>query len=64
MDKISKFYQVGKSHYKLDQIVKITSSFDWTSVLVNFSDGSEVEFTFNTETEHDDFIRTIRSVNF
>ncbi len=64
MDKISKFYQVGKSHYNLDQIVKITSSFDWTSVLVNFSDGSEVEFTFNTETEHTDFIRTIRSVNF
>lgn len=64
MDKVSKFYQVGKSHYNLEQIVKITASHDWASVLVNFSDGSEAELTFDSESEHDDFIRTIRSINF
>ena len=64
MNKQPKFYQVGTSHYNLDQIVKITSSADLSSVLVNFSDRSEVEFCFDNEDEYREFIHMIRSINF
>ncbi len=49
MGNLPKFYQVGTCHYNLDQIVKIESGVDLSSVLVNFSDGSEVEFPFDSE---------------
>lgn len=64
MGSVPKFYQFGNSHYNLDQIVKLTSSSDLSSVLVNFSDGSEVEFTFDSEDEYNQFIHLIRSINF
>ncbi|EXB27187.1 hypothetical protein J537_0544 [Acinetobacter baumannii 1437282] len=64
MERPPKFYQVGTSHYNLDQIVKITSSIELSSVLVNFSDGTQVEFTFDSEDEYHDFIHMIRSINF
>ncbi|MDU6055685.1 hypothetical protein [Acinetobacter junii] len=64
MNKQPKFYQFGTSHYNLDQIVKITSSIDLSSVLVNFSDGSHVEFSFDSEDEYREFIYMIRSINF
>ncbi|AXJ89995.1 MULTISPECIES: hypothetical protein [Acinetobacter] len=64
MGSVPKFYQVGTSHYNLDQIVKIESSIDLSSVQVNFSDGSEVEFKFDSEDEYNQFIHLIRSINF
>lgn len=64
MGSVPKFYQFGNGHYNLDQIVKLTSSSDLSSVLVNFSDGSEVEFTFDSEDEYNQFIHLIRSINF
>ncbi len=64
MDNQPKFYQFGTSHYNLDQIVKITSSIDLSSVLVIFSDGSQVEFTFDSEEEYGEFIHMIRSLKF
>lgn len=64
MGNLPKFYQVGTCHYNLDQIVKIESSIDLSSVLVNFSDGSEVEFPFDSEDEYNQFIHLIRSDKF
>lgn len=64
MESVPKFYQVGKSHYNLEQIVKITSGSDLSSVLVSFSDGSKAEFKFETEDEYAKFIYLIRSINF
>ncbi len=39
-----KYYQVGSTHYNLEQVVKFTTSSDLSSVLVRFADGSDVEF--------------------
>lgn len=64
MGNLPKFYQVGTCHYNLDQIVKIEPSIDLSSVLVNFSDGSKVEFPFDSEDEYNQFIHLIRSINF
>lgn len=59
-----KYYQVGSTHYNLEQVVKFTTSSDLSSVLVRFADGSDVEFTFENEDEYSEFLQDIRGVDF
>ncbi|QNX07817.1 hypothetical protein IC765_12325 [Acinetobacter seifertii] len=59
-----KYYQLGSTHYNLEQVVKFTTSSDLSSVLVRFTDGSDVEFTFENEDEYSEFLQVIRGVDF
>lgn len=59
-----KYYQVGSTHYNLEQVVKFTTSSDLSSVLVRFADGSDVDFTFENEDEYSEFLQVIRGVDF
>ncbi|HDG7213449.1 hypothetical protein RMA95_15680 [Acinetobacter sp. V110_1] len=59
-----KYYQVGSTHYNLEQVVKFTTSADLRSVLVRFTDGSEVEFTFESEDEYSEFLQVMRGLAF
>jgi len=59
-----KYYQVGSTHYNLEQVVKFTTNSDLSSVFVRFADGSDVEFTFENEDEYSECLQVIRGVDF